>query len=58
MRFPILIEQNVPRLYVTVQNAVLVCVVYRTRDFRDKFYRAAGSALARVWPLRQAGRLR
>ena len=35
MRFAFLIEQNVPRLDVAMQNAVLVRVMHGARYFRD-----------------------
>src|SRR2546430_3653382 len=38
MRFTVLIEQNIPWLDVTVQNAVLMRVMNGARHFRNKFH--------------------
>src|SRR5215468_3590812 len=41
MRFALCIEQNVPRFNVSVQNAMLVCVVNGSRHLGDQFRRAS-----------------
>ena len=46
MRFAFFIEQNVSRLDVAMQNAVLMRVMHGARDLRDQFHRAAGSTSA------------
>src|SRR5205823_11713688 len=40
MRLTFCIQQNVSRFNVTMENAMFVCVMNRTRHFRNKFYRA------------------
>jgi len=40
VRFTVFIEQNVPRLDVTMQNAVLMRVMHSARYFRNEFHRA------------------
>ena len=40
MRLARFIQQNVPRFNIAMENAMLVGVMNRARDFRDQFYRA------------------
>src|SRR5207247_7992999 len=40
MRFTALIQQNVPGLNVTMQDAMLMCVLHGARNFCNQLYRS------------------